>query len=194
MLDNLLKAFYHLEEQPVILILVALLLFMVILYVIRKRISSTWTNFKTQYCLNHLGLEQISNINCPDGLGHYFNIDRLVLRGDGVSLLVYKKYPGKIFCADHINDWTQMIGQKSFPFKNPLFELDYQIKALSACIPGIHIDGYLFFDQQAEFPKGHPQRVIHLRQIPEQLKRHKNVQVDPLVKTAWSKLKKFGTE
>jgi hypothetical protein len=170
-----------------------LLLFM-ILYLNRKRISQTWQNIKIRYCLNHLGQKQILNIRCPDGLDDYFIIDRLILRTNGITVLVYKKYPGKIFCADNIDEWIQMIGQKSFPFKNPLFELDYQIKAISACVPGIDVDGYLFFDHLAEFPKGHPQRVINTQVLPQPLKRNKQLSVEPDVLSAWNTLQSFKTE
>lgn len=154
-----------------------------------KRIRLGWLNFKTRYCLNHLGLEQVSNITCPDGLGHDFTIDRLILRHDGISLLVFKQYPGKIFCADHIDNWTQMLGQKSYSFNNPLFELDYQLKAISSCIPGVPVNGFLFFDHLAEFPKGHPQRVIHPNSIPVSLKRNTLPPVEIPVMEAWEKFK-----
>ncbi|MDJ0882289.1 MAG: NERD domain-containing protein [Gammaproteobacteria bacterium] len=194
MLEQLIKAFYNIKETPALMLSAAFLLLLIILYLIRKRISQAWVYLSTQYRLNHLGQAQLSNINCPDGLGEHFIIDRLVLRPDGISLLARKQYPGKIYCADHIDDWTQMIGNKSYPFKNPLFELEYQVKAVSACLPGVDIDGYLFFDDQAEFPKGHPARVIHPKHIPEKLRRQKRAQVEPEVASAWEKMKKIVAE
>ena len=113
----------------------------------------------------------------------------MLLRPDGISLLVTKQYPGRIFCSDNIDDWTQMLGGKSYRFKNPLFELDYQIKAVADCVPGVPIDGYLFFDYQTEFPKGHPPRVIHPYCIPETLKRNKRQPVENNVMLGWAKLK-----
>jgi hypothetical protein len=170
---------------PIALTLAALV---IVIFLNRRKIKLGWLNFKTRYCLNHLGVKQKSNIQWPDGLGHYFTIDRLILRHDGISLLVYKQYPGKIFCADHIDDWTQMLGKKSYRFKNPLADLDYQIKAVSACIPDVPVNGFLFFDHLAEFPKGHPDRIIHPKKIPEELKRSKKQQVDTSVMSAWKKL------
>jgi hypothetical protein len=169
---------------PALLLLAAVLMF----FLLRKKINHAWFNLKTRYRLNRLGIKQISNLQWPDGLGHYFTIDRLIMRHDGISLLAYKQYPGKIFCADNIDDWTQMIDQKSFRFENPLYELDYQIKILSAAMPGVPVNGYLFFDYQAEFPKGRPERVISLDKIPEDLKRDKNIEVKDSVKSAWKQL------
>jgi hypothetical protein len=86
-----------------------------------------------------------------------------------------------------------MLAGKSYRFKNPLIELDYQVKAVSACIPGVAVDGYLFFDTQAEFPKGHPDRVIRSDSIPEALKRNKHLKVQPSVESAWKKLLKLNS-
>ena len=157
-----------------------------ILFINRGRLIAYWMDVKTRRCLNNLGLEQIHNVKCPDGLGHEFNIDRLVLRQNGISILMQKKYPGKIFCADHIDHWTQMLGQKSYNFKNPLFELDYQIKALEACLPDVDINGYLFFDHNAEFPKGHPQRVIHPVAIPADLEKPHAHEVNQQLLQTWN--------
>jgi len=160
-----------------------------IIYLNRHRIKQSWSLFRTQYCLNHLGLEQLSNFKLPDGLDDHFTIDRLLLRHNGITLLVYKKYPGRIFCSDHIDEWTQMLGQKSYPFKNPLFELDYQVKAISAFLPDIPINGYLFFDHSAEFPKGHPKQVMHPDLVPQELQRNNRHQVDTHIMAAWKNLK-----
>lgn len=175
-------------SQYVLYTAVALLVVAVILILNRRKINHIWLNVKTRYKLKRLGYKQISNFQCPDGLGHYFTIDRLILRHDGITLVVSKQYPGKIFCADNIDDWTQMLGLKSYRFKNPLDDLDYQIKAISALIPGVPVNGFLFFDHQATFPKGHPERVIYLDKIPDELKRSNNVKVETSVMSAWKQL------
>lgn len=159
-----------------------------LLLLFRKKIRHGWRNLKTRRCLKRLGHKQILNLQWPDGLGHYFTINRLIMRPDGISLLVYHQYPGKIFCADSIDDWTQMVGQKSYRFKNPLYELDYQIKAIAADLPEVPVNGFLFFHHLAEFPKGHPERVIHLEKIPDELKRNRKAEVTVAVHTAWKKL------
>ena len=169
-------------------IALGLLALVIVIYLSRRKIKHNWLNLKTRYCLNHLGLKQITNLQCPDGLGHHFTIDRLLLRHDGITLLVYTRYPGKIFCADQIDDWTQMLGKKSYRFKNPLYDLDHQIKAVSDCVPDVPVNGFLFFDHLTEFPKGHPDRIIHLKKIPEELKRNKHDEVETSVMSAWKNL------
>ena len=174
---------------PVVVTLAALL---ALAYVNRHRLRLAWLNLKTRFCLDRLGLEQISGLRCPDGLGHEFSIDRVLLRHDGITLLITKQYPGKIYCSDNIDDWTQMLGSKSFRFSNPLYELDHQIQALAHCLPGIAVDGYLFFDSLAEFPRGHPDRVIHPDSIPLAIRRNNRHEVDMQVMQAWKTLKRMA--
>ena len=174
---------------PVSLVLLA---FAITIFLNRGKIKHSWLNLKTRYRLSHLGVKQISNLQCPDGLDHYFNIDRLILRHDGITLLVHKFYPGKIFCADEIDDWTQMLGKKSYRFKNPLYDLDCQIKAVSDCVPDVPVNGFLFFDHLAEFPKGHPDRILRLKKIPDELKRNKRHEIEENVLSAWKNLQKMA--
>ena len=166
----------------------ALLVLFFVVFLNRKKIKHGWLNIKTRRRLKRLGVKQVTNFKCPDGLGHHYVIDRLILRPDGISLLLFKCYPGKIFCADRIDEWTQMLGQKSYRFENPLYDLECQIKAVSVFVPDVPVDGYLFFDQLSEFPKGHPDRVIHLQNIPQQLARRKKEEVSAAVMSGWKKL------
>ena len=181
-------AIVQILERYALPVSLAVLVSVVIIYLNRVNIKHGWLNLKTRYQLNHLGVKQVSNLRCPDGLDHYFNIDRLILYHDGITLLVYKFYPGKIFCADEIDDWTQMLGKKSYRFKNPLYDLDCQIKAVSALVPGVQVNGFLFFGHLAEFPKGHPDRILRLQKIPDELKRDKHREVEKKVLSAWKDL------
>ncbi len=176
------------------LLLLLLAVFITALYLSRRPIKRLWSKIRSKYAVNHLGYKQIYKLKCSDGLGYHFIIDQLILRHDGITVLAHKQYQGKIYCADNIDLWTQMLGQKSYRFDNPLHDLDCQIEAISACIPNISVDGYLFFDHQAEFPKGRPERVIYADVIPEVLRRKGKSDVDATVMSAWEKLKLMAKE
>ena len=103
------------------IILIAILL---ILYLNRKRLIVRFHEWRIQHCLNKIGTEQIRDLVCPDGLEGHYNIDRLALTRDAILVISYKPYIGNIYCAERISEWTQVIGQKSFKFENPLFELE----------------------------------------------------------------------
>ena len=175
-------------DQHVLLIILALLVMAGVIYLSRFNIRSTWLNLRMWYRLKRLGIKGISNFEFPDGLGNHFTIDRLVMRHDGISLLMLMQYPGSIFCADDIDEWTQLLAGKSYRFKNPLIELEYQVKAVSARVPDVNVNGFLLFDHQARFPKGRPDRVIGLDSLPASLKRDGKKQVHASVESAWEEL------
>lgn len=189
-IDDILQSVRLETDQYLYLIVLALLLLAIVLFLSRKSIKQSLLNRKTRRCLNKLGLKQMSNIRFPDGLGHYFIIDRLLLRHDGISLVMLKRYPGSIYCADNIDEWSQLLRGKSYYFKNPLVDLEYQVNIVSACIPGVPVNGFLFFDHQAYFPKGHPDRVIQLDSLPPSLIRDKKVKAQAAVESAWEKLRR----
>ncbi len=187
-MNNVFQDAVQIIEPYTIPVAIGLLVIVVVLFFYRKKINQGWLNLKNRYYLNRLGLKQITGLKCPDGLGYHFIIDRLILRHDGITLLAYKRYPGKIFCADQIDDWTQMVGKKSYRFKNPLYDLDCQVKAISDCVPDAPVDGYLFFDHLTEFPKGKSDRIVQLDDMPEKLKRSKGAEVEAPVLAAWESL------
>jgi hypothetical protein len=117
--------------------------------------------------LNSFGVTQKHNLIYADGLDGSFKVDRLILLKDSILLISLKQYAGNIYCAEEIAEWTQVIGKKSYKFHNPLFELQNQVNALQAAAPGITIEGALFFDHTATFPKGQPANVLHQDNIPE---------------------------
>jgi len=181
------EGFYQWPQHPSLLTALALLISIIIFFVFKRKIRQAWKNHRTRSLLNRLANKQYKQLKCPDSLGYHFIIDRVLLRQNGISLLVYNKFPGKIFCSENIDEWTQMLGQKSYRFKNPLYDLDCKIKAVKACVPEVDVDGFLFFDQQTEFPKGFPKRVIFKGNMPETLTRSK-AKVQKPVLTAWQKL------
>lgn len=180
----------QLKIEPAAMVLVtAGLAIILILLVNRKRIQLRLREWRIQRCLQQIGCAQIRNLICPDGLDGYYAIDRLALVQDAILLIAYKPYGGNIYCAERIAEWTQVIGQKSFKFENPLFELDNQLTALKLLSGGVPIQGYLFFNHSAEFPKGHPEMVLHPDNIPERFLGAHCDRVNPQIQAAWELLK-----
>jgi hypothetical protein len=164
----------QLKMEPAAIALVAAgLVIILILLVNRKRLQLHLREWRIQRCLRQIGCEQIRNLICPDGLDGYYTIDRLALVRDAILLIAYKPYGGNIYCAERIAEWTQVIGQKSFKFENPLFELDNQLTAYHS----------------AEFPKGHPEMVLHPDNIPDRFLGAHCDPVNPQIQAAWELLK-----
>jgi hypothetical protein len=161
---------------------------MVVLTVGNNVLKRIWSGLKIRRGLRRAGIKQYRDFHCPDGMGGQYTVDRLILRPDGISVLLYMRYEGNIFCGENIDHWTQMIGGKSYSFTNPLTMLDYQVAGVKALVPGIDVDGYLFFDHRAHFPKGKAERVIQLDNMPDSLLNRSGRPDDKLM-SAWKKLR-----
>jgi len=181
-------------ESEIIAIAVVALAVVLFLFVNRKRIRVRIGEWRIQRCLNRIGSEQIRNLICADGLDGYYRIDRLALIRDAILLIRYKPYGGNIYCAERISEWTQVIGQKSFKFANPLFELDNQMTSLRLLIDNAPLHGYLFFSHSALFPKGHPESVLNPETVPERFLPENCEPINPEIQAAWNLLKTHQTE
>ncbi len=181
-------------ESDVIAIAVAALALCLILFINRRRLLTRWREWRIQRCLGRIGSEQIRNLVCADGLDGYYRIDRLALTRDAILLIGYKPFGGNIYCAERISEWTQVIEQKSFKFQNPLFELENQVAALRLLIDNAPLHGYLFFNQSAHFPKGHPESVLQPDTIPEQFLAENCEPVNANILGVWKLLKTHQNE
>lgn len=165
-----------------------------ILLINRKRLQAAFREWRVQRCLARIGSEQIRQLVCDDGLDGEYRIDRLALTPNAILLINYRPYVGNIYCADSISEWTQVIGQKSFKFENPLFEIDNQLASLRLLIGSIPVRGYLFFNYSAEFPKGHPEAVLTQNNLPQEILATDGSAVQPAIREAWELLKSHHNE
>ena len=177
----------NLESDALIFTIVALALLLV-LFLNRKRITVGLREWRIQRSLGRIGSEQIRGLVCDDGLDGYYKIDRLALTPNSILLINYRPYVGNIYCAESISEWTQVIGQKSFKFENPLFEIENQLTSLRLLIGDAPVRGYLFFNHSAEFPKGHPDSVLTPGNIPDEILSTSGEDVPAEIRAAWDLL------
>jgi len=155
------------------------------------KIRARWLEWHSHRGLDKIGIKQIKSAICADGLDGKFEIDRLVMLHDSILVIAFRPYSGNIYCAESIPEWTQLLDQKSYKFKNPLFELGNQVSAIQNYLPGVSIRGVLIFDYSASFPKGRPERVMRLDNIPESLLRANCPEPRPEVLKGWDALLKL---
>ena len=186
-LESILKKL-NLQSELVAIAIVAFAL-VVLLIVNRQRILSWFREWRIQRCLDRIGSAQIRDLVCADGLEGYYKIDRLALTRDAILLISYKPFGGNIYCAERITEWTQVIGQKSFKFENPLFELENQITALRLLVGDAPLQGYLLFNNSALFPKGHPESVLNPETIPTEFMTENCENPSAKIRAAWDLLK-----
>ncbi|MCP4488898.1 MAG: NERD domain-containing protein [Gammaproteobacteria bacterium] len=195
-LFSLLSDFMNSDNFPIqewitsqnLLILSALFVGVSIILLNRKSARILWLEWRTRRCLNQIGIKQRSNVLCCDGIDGEFILDRLVMLPNAILLINFKRYSGNIYCSDRIAEWTQVVEQKSFKFENPLFDLENQLTAIRTQIPDVSIKGYLFFDHTAQFPKGHPETVLHPDNIPSEYLRINCTEPKPAIVSAWESL------
>ena len=178
-------------RSEIVALAIILLAIAIILYLNRNRLQVRFREWRVERTLNRIGVEQIRDFICPDGLDGHYRIDRLALTPEAIVMVVYKPYVGTIFCAERISEWTQVVGQKSFKFENPLFELDNQLTALGLVIGKVPMKGYLLFSESAVFPKGQTESVIQPASIPASLAREPASRFNPEVKSAWRQLREL---
>ncbi len=186
--------FHEWLGNPVIMAATLIIAIIFLIWINRRYLSATWKSWRTGRLLDKLGIEQIHNLPCPDGLDGEYVLDRLVKLPDEIVLIVFKRFPGNIYCAEKISQWTQVVSQKSYKFENPLFELENQLAALAQLIPGTPVRGYLFFDHSASFPKGCPDAVLFPKNIPDKFSRRDATPVESGIKDAWETLTRLSAE
>ena len=157
-----------------------------ILWVNRRRLLASLREWRIQRRLDQIGSEQLRDFVCPDGLDGYYQL--------AILLISYKPYGGNIYCAEHISEWTQVVGQKSFKFENPLFELENQLTALRELSGNATLRGHLFFNQSAMFPKGHPEAVLTPDSIPQSYLAESGGAASGEIRAAWELLKAHQKE
>ena len=146
------------------------------------------SHWRLQARVNKLGKASLSNVYIPDGLGEEIYIEQLLLQDNSLLLVTVKAFRGNIFAAEQIELWTQVLGNHSYKFKNPLYQQQTDIQALKALLPKITIENLVVFARGSRFPKGKPAKVVDY----EMLKSLQGTTGDtaPLVQDAWEQLVK----
>ena len=148
--------------------------------------------WKLTHLLINAGSDVLHNVTIPDGMDGNIFIEYLILTPKKIILLGVKKYRGLIFAASKIDLWTQVIGNKSYKFNNPLLQLENDALALRSKIENITIEEKVLFIKGSEFPKGKPDNVISVDDVVKW--KQEGVGDIPIILTAaWDELASLAT-
>lgn len=164
-------------------------LLLALLLISQSPLPQKFKNWRINRILNSIGVEQIRHFSFPDGLGGQYVADRLALCEEEILIISYRPYRGQIYCAEKIDEWTQVVDRKSFKFENPLFDQNNQVASLSLLIRNTPIEGHIIYSQEVSFPKGKPDRVHIVTDIPGKYHRDRIGAISSEVQAAWDKLK-----
>ena len=154
-----------------------------------KECISDW---KLYHLLKNIGSKSLHNVTIPDGMDGSIFIEHLILTPEKILLLGVKKYQGLIFAADKINLWTQVIGNKSYKFENPLRQLESDALALNSKVKNFSVEGKVLFINGSEFPKGKPDNVIAISDIKGWSREYANSDIPEALLTDWNHLSELA--
>jgi len=166
MLEKLLIANQYIVEYPNVITLggVILLVFLS-LFLWRAKIKEAINEYKLKQLLKNIGVDARHNIVIPDGIDETIFIEHLILMPDEIFILGVKKFRGLIFAAEKIELWTQVVGNKSYKFENPLLQLESSVVTLNSKTKESKIGKKVLFISGSTFPKGKPDNIVSIEKV-----------------------------
>ncbi|WP_455217987.1 nuclease-related domain-containing protein [Kaarinaea lacus] len=150
--------------------------------------------------LESLGVKYLRDVVLPDGLEGMAFIDYLLLAPDGVVVLDIHYSEGHLFGGNAVDQWTQVINNKTFKFNNPLYDNQAKCQAVLWNVENILGDsakemnwkahGWIAFTNAGNFPKGIPDHVSMIDELKNDLQTRLNLsdQVNESTLELWDKL------
>ncbi len=170
-------------------LLVLLLLTAVVGVLFFSKIKRSYADWRLSQTVRKLGHDVMQNIILSDGMDGTVYIDNLVLMPDGIMVVSVGRYQGAVFASENIDIWTQVVGQRSYKFSNPLLKLEQDIAAVRAHVPKINTTGILVFSTDVDFPKGKPDNVISVDEVKERFAGAHDKQIKSELLDAWKEIK-----
>ena len=154
-----------------------------------KECISEW---KLNNLLKNIGIESLHNVTVADDMDGKIFIEYLILLPNKILLIGVKKYRGLIFAAEKIDLWTQVIGNKSYKFENPLRQLESAVLFLNSKIKSKKIEERVLFIKGSEFPKGKPEDVLTISELKKMSATYSNLEVPQALRTDWDLLSELA--
>ncbi len=143
----------------ILLIVLALLL---VLPMWRRRAACR----RVEERIARLGQAQLRNVFIDDGVDGKLFIERLLLGQDAILLLTQNWRNGNIFGGGRIDVWAQVVGKRTRRFNNPLYAVGEAVATLKFHVGGVPVAGKVLFSGDCRFPKGKPENVLTLDDLP----------------------------
>lgn len=155
-----------------------------------RYLSNTRESREIKRIVKTLNKKALCNIAIPDGVGGFAHIDYLLPLDNAIVLITVQNYPGMIFGADNLTQWTQVYKHKSFKFENPTFYNKICKQAVKLYAPQSTVIGRVVFSSAADFPKGKPETISIVDELAKDI-RHliKSQKNNILLDDEWETLK-----
>ncbi len=136
--------------------------------------------------LESLGTKYLHDIILPDGIEGYTYIDYLLLTPNGMIVLDINFSEGHLFGGESVDQWTQVVNNKTYKFNNPLYNnltkcqaVLWNVKNRTAeDVPvnnNLETHGWIAFSSAGNFPKGIPDHVSMISNLKNDLEEKFNL-------------------
>lgn len=131
-----------------------------------------------QKIIESLGIKYLHNAVFPDGVDGLVFIDCLILVPSGFIVLDIDHVEGHLFGGETVDQWSQVINNKTYKFNNPLYANQQKCQAILWNIEqqadtGNSSDwqthGWVTFTNAGNFPKGIPAQVSMVDELTHKL-------------------------
>lgn len=125
-----------------------------------------------------LGLPTIRDAVFPDGLDGLAFIDYLLLVPGGVIVLDVENSEGHLFGGESVDQWSQVINNRTYKFHNPLYAnqtkcqaVKWNVENMAQQEQDVHWQtyGWVVFSNAGNFPKGIPGHVSMVDDLADKL-------------------------
>lgn len=182
------------------LLVVAVIVVVGAAWYLRQQIKKSQHQRHVHRVLESLGVKYLRDVVLPDGLEGMAFIDYLLLVPNGVVVLDINYSEGHLFGGNAVDQWTQVINNKTFKFNNPLYDNQSKCQAVLWNVENILGDalndtnweahGWIAFSNAGNFPKGIPDQVSMIDELKDNLDKNLNLSspVNDMAMEIWDKL------
>lgn len=191
LLDKFQKNIILTQNLTILLIGASIVTIILILVIINKRKKSA--PYQMASILKPYIQDEVKDIIIPDGIGGLLEIEHLILLEQGLLLIETYPMSGNLFGAETIDQWTQLVGGRSYKFANPLRHIRTSRQALMVLAPNIPIFCRVVFNADSVFPKGKPDEVSVLSTLADDMLniQSSTVKMDPALQV-WQRIMRIA--
>lgn len=129
-------------------------------------------------------------VTINDEVDGHIPIDYLCLTDIGIYVVDIKDFRGLLFGGDKTEQWTQVIGNRSYKFDNPLFQNKARVHAIKAMLDDdVPVLSCVIFTNAGTFPKDKPEGVYLQEKLAEDLIIKRTGDMPKNYQTVWDHLK-----
>lgn len=183
-----LQSLYSIQSEIVLTYGLVFLLMLIALYFLSPDIKLKLSEYRNKAILKNLGKFQLKDVAIQINLDETVYIDYLTLVPSGIFVLNVMKYNGIIFAGENLEQWTQLVNKKSYKFPNPLHDLEVCESAIRGVVQDCNVIGHIAFESNCRFPKGKPDKISLLHEMPDELEFLKG-DVDKQLEVKWNEMK-----